>query len=579
MKTIITFLSLFFGIIVYSQDYNTMAKNDLIPLKKSFDIIDGDYKKEAEVLKTKTNNLDSDTNSQFNKTLKLKKQLDSINKIREEYINFYTLKKVEKDSLEKFFPKNDYKTLAEIKETKTDFSELKPKTTYILLDNNEIIKEEDLIKNKEVNKVFSKIIDEKSESNLGKFEIPAIGQLIPVYYTINDDYEKIVYYSNSKEINKNKSILKIHKIYVGFEEVNITLYEGAMDDIRVTLIDKSTNRKFYFENRLPASLLRNSYNGKNYNLKVSFISSIDPEKAYINDTKLEKCYIFLKDVLQYEPNSGNNYVPDDQNLIFPKNREEAIKSKTRSVYQLSQNTSLQNTVELRTYTDFLGLFNDSPNGIIQIQGKADFFVNPFRISRKSSVYFFKKITPYVNFSKIEDSNRGLDLEQNITATDTTYTIKSPLQLYEKPFLELGVNLNIVSFKFIKEMPFKVNLYFPLHYYANSVFKDKTDNTNFKIVSYGGGANLEFKKFSNFGFNYSVEYTYTESINKTYNINIPENFWVLKNEAELFYYPNQSKNQSIFTRFRTFYNYVDSRDSFFQFQFGYRFAIGAGKVKG
>ena len=56
-------------------------------------------------------------------------------------------------------------------------------------------------------------------------------------------------------------------------------------------------------------------------------------------------------------------------------------SNSRSVYQLVQNTSLQNTVELRTYTDFLGLFNESPNGVVQIEGRAEFFCESFPVGQ------------------------------------------------------------------------------------------------------------------------------------------------------------------------------------------------------
>lgn len=568
----ILFLS-FLSLESFGQDIIKMAKNDLSTLKTSFENKIIEYNTEKDKLTEMVQNLNDDTKSQFDKTIQLKKQLDSIYKKRATYVDFYLSKKVEKDIINVYFPEvNEYKLLDsnEVQE----MTALTPKTTYFLFGDNEVIREVDLINNKEMNSIFSKVINETSESNLGKFEIPAIGQLLPIYYK---SFTELVYKKNN-EIDYKKSKFEIKHFYASFEEVNVTIKEGALEDIRVTLIDKTTNKKYYFENKLATSLLRNTRNGSNFYLFCSFVSSIDTKKAYEHDSKKEGCYITLKDALQYEPNSGNNYVPDDQNLIFPL-RENKIQNKdTRGVYQLVQNTSLQNTVELRTYTDFLGLFNESPNGIVQIQGKAEFFLNPFRTFKNSSVNFFKKITPYVNFSKIDDDNRGLSLNQQITATDTTYTINTPLEIYEKSFLELGVNLNLLCFKFLKEMPFKVNIYFPLRYNATSVFNQKDDNTNFKIVSYGGGLNLEFKKFSNFGFNYSLEYTNSEAINKPVKILNPDHFWIFKNEAELFYYPGVSKNQSIFTRFRTFYNYSDSRDSFFQFQFGYRFTIGAGKVK-
>lgn len=548
------------SLFTYSQDTKLfdLARNDLKDLKNSFLTKKSDFENENKKLQEIINSLNSNPSEQFNKTIKLKKDMDSIYNKRKIFKDYYLTKNVPDTLLENSFPAiKDYKFLNELNNENVKEA-LPEKKIYYLFGDNDLISEQDLISNKEVNQVFSKVIDEKSKSNLGKFEIPAVGQLIPIY----------------KKGSEN--------IYAAFEEVNLTIKEGAIEDIRVTLIDKKKGLKFYFENHLSASLLRYTLNSKFFYINNSFVTSINPDKAYKNDELFNDIYICLKDVLRYYPNSGNNYVPDDQNLIFPvPSKIEKQDTSKIGVYELVQDTSLQNTVEFRTYTDFLGLFNNSPNGLVQIQGKADFYLNPFRVARKTFVkhfYFFKKITPYVNFSKLDDANRGLDLLSSVSLTDTIYSIKTPLQIIEKSYLELGVNLNIFSAKFFKEMPFKINLYFPLRYNATSVFKDKSDNTNFKLVTYGLGTCLEFKRFSNFGFNYSIEYTNSESINKYENIINPSQFFILKNEAEIFYYPGESKNQSIFTRFRTFYNSEDNRDSFFQFQFGYRFTIGAGRVK-
>jgi hypothetical protein len=343
------------------------------------------------------------------------------------------------------------------------------------------------------------------------------------------------------------------------------------------MIKNGYTLKYYFENRFPISLLRNTRNGKYNYLHCSFITSINPNNSYNSEENKENSYITLKDVLQYYPNSGNNFVPDDQNLILPVPNKENEDTVNRRVYQLVQDTSLQNTVELRTYTDFLGLFGSSPNGVVQIEGKAEFFISPFVFSNHS-FFLIKKISPYVNCTKIDDTNRGLTLVPSPIIGNTTSTIKRPLEILEKSYLEMGFLLNITSFKFTKETPFKTNLYFPLRYNATFVNNIQTDNQNLKMVGYGLGLNLEFKRFSNFGFNYYLEFTRYNPINQSEIIINPDKFWVFRNEAELFYYPGKSKNQSVFTRFRTFYNKSDDKDSFFQFQFGYRFSIGAGNVK-
>jgi hypothetical protein len=59
-----------------------------------------------------------------------------------------------------------------------------------------------------------------------------------------------------------------------------------------------------------------------------------------------------------------------------------------------------------------------------------------------------------------------------------------------------------------------------------------------------------------------------------NIALPDKIPVFRNEAEIFYHPNGNPNQAIFTRLIT-YNYMGSENNqaFYQFQFGYKFAIG------
>lgn len=579
MKTKITLLLCLCTIICgYGQDWKETAKKDLTDLRDQFNTKKKAYTTEKDKLVTISTSLSENPQSQYEITVKLKKELDDLYNKRKTYVAYYLSKEVAKDSLNSFFPEEkDYS----FQEEPMPVDTFKSKTSYFLFGDGNLIKEEDLIKNDDINKIFTKVIGEKSEANLGKFEIPAVGQLIPVYERENKKKETKTKGNKATEEEK-ESEEKVRE--VTFEEVNITLKEGAMEDIRVVLIDKKNNLKYYFENRLAATLLRNTMNGHEYQLDCSFITSLDPTKVLDRQKFTNNCYIILKDVLQYYPNSGNNYVPDDQNLIFPipGQKKETQDPSTRGVYQLVQNTSLQNTVELRTYTDFLGLFNNSANGVVQVEGKAEFFVNPFRIKATGlfrTFYFFKKIEPYVNFTKIDDVDRGITLsEPNIIGTDTTYTIKNPLQILEKSYLGLGLNLNLFSVKFIKEMPFKFNFYFPLRYNITSLSNDKTDKRNLKMVNYGLGINLEFKKFSNFAFNYSFEYNFFRPINRSETIKNPDTFWVERNEAEVIYYAGESKSQSIFVRFRTFLNAGDDKDSFFQFQFGYRFTIGAGKLK-
>src|SRR5690606_6554495 len=130
-------------------------------------------------------------------------------------------------------------------------------------------------------------------------------------------------------------------------------------------------------------------------------------KATTQSKDFKKYSIKLPDVLTYIPNPGNNYVPESLTIELPTKTEEAVHETYKLTYQVRQNTALQNIVELRTYTDFLGLLGDAPNGIVQMEGKADFYVVPLNIGGPH--YAFKKISPFVNFSKIEENDRYVNI--------------------------------------------------------------------------------------------------------------------------------------------------------------------------
>ena len=573
------------------QSWKDLAQNDFIKTKKSLDSIKEILEPQKIKLKEFVAKYSSDVQDQSDKVKELLTASGSI------YINwqnaskFYEkkLSKEEFERLKKEYPIDGiYDYLDKPQETTPE----KP-TTYLLYGENELVKIDD-IKDEKTKKVFENIFSEKSKSNLGKFEIPGYGQKVPVYLKCNDikkcdtikGYEKHIKCNQENDecdeckkmigkLNKPKNYLED----LTFEEVSSEICDGAMVDIRVILIDEDSKEKYYFENRIPVSLLKNTRTGKNSYLYCSFIVSIDNTKqAYNHEGSKKDCYITLKDIIQYYPNPGNNYAPDDQNLIFPVPNKDNQNSTNRREYLLNQDTALQNTVELRTYTDFIGLFDSSANGIVQIEGKASFFIKPFTVW-DSYIYLLKKIEPFVHYTKIDDANRGLTLTPSpITGTDIIFRVKHSLEILQKSQLEMGFLLNLASFKWSKEYPFKTNIYFPVRFNATSISKSKENNETLKMVGLGLGLNFEFKKFSNFGFNYSLEFTKYNPTNRSETIINPTKFWVFSNEAELFYYPGESKNQSIFTRFRTFYNKSDDKDSFFQFQFGYRFSIGAGNVK-
>ena len=580
-KLVFLIIASLFVVGACGQETYEDAKKDLEKLSQKFDSINGVLDKEKLALEDVKNKIDGLTSNQesinelktqIGKISKTGANLDSICKLAENYKGYY-IDKYEGDDKENFKEKldsifNHNFELQEIKETS------QPQKTYRYFGKDKVIAESNgIFKDKTMNNILNEVLSTDSRTYLGDFIIPQKGQAIALYKFLknckkvkNNDQkgEKYEYCTNNhKRTNK--------KVY--FKEVAIHLYEGGLQDVKIIVNDEKGN-ELLFENKIPISLLRyTSIASKNYMFFKT--ASSNNKNTVLENYKDKNLSILLSDVLSYIPNPGENFVPDDITFNFP-TKTNGIPDNTNSAikYKVTQNTALQNVIELRTYTDFLGLFSEAPNGIVQLEGKADFYIAPFNLPNKN-LYLAKKISPFVNFSRIEKENRNVALN-----TDND-RIKSSLEVLEKSYLQMGIKLNVVSGKFKKEFPFETSLYGIARYSIADIKETDSTSINYKSLGLGGGVQLEFKRFNNFGFIISSEFTKNnfDEFNEINGIENPSSFWMFKNEAEVYYTPNNSKNQSVFLRLKTFNNSTENnKEAFYQLQFGYRFSIGVNKLK-
>jgi len=502
---------------------------------------------------------------QSNIVLTASKQLDTTHILFESYKNIYLSKGFSKEfitSLYKFEHKsNDVQNPS----TKTNDD----KVVYFF-GNKKVISEDNAIFNdKQADNVLKDILSSDSKAYLGDFRIPQKGQIIDLYKS--DTISKKNVAKCFKKL-ASKYILDGKKLHL--QKVRIHIMEGSIYDFQVYLTDNNKNIYFY-ENKQPISLLKfTSVAADNYiPFKLANGSNIDMS---LNTSTYNESFIKVSDVLMYIPNPGENYVPEDLTLTFPDKESEEVHANHPIIYKVQQNTALQNILELRTYTDFLGLFADAPNGLVQLEGKADFFVNPFNYR---SFYFFKKITPFVNFSRLDEDIRYLSTQKD--ASTGNLTINNSLEIIEKSYLEMGLKFTFLSYQIKKEYPFSINLYGAARYQIADIRNASNEAQSMKVLGLGGGLMLDFKRFNNFGFTFASELTNfnVESFNTLQTINNPKDFVVFKNEAEIYYNPAGSKQSSIFLRLKTFNNSKGGNDeAFYQLQFGYRFSIGVNKLQ-
>ncbi|NIK93086.1 hypothetical protein GZ212_13060 [Mangrovimonas sp. CR14] len=396
--------------------------------------------------------------------------------------------------------------------------------------------------------------------------------------TIPKDGEEFNFYKYS-----GKDFNAMPDVFYKFRSVHFEISEGVFADIRA-IVETEDGNLHIFENEIGVSILKFSTVGKkNYLFYRHSIRKGVPNKKYQED-KIKDWSVKLSDVLVYNYKLGSNYTPSDLVLELPVKDAEGNQTNKQgpATYKIKENTQLSSIVELRAYTDFLALFGDSDNGLVQFEGKANFYINPYPLALFGNAnlvefQFFDKVSPLVNYSRFDEDTRYIE-----TAYDSVsgnYMFNRELDLVEKRYLTMGIDLNIFKFK-KKGLPVCLDLFGTLNYQLSELKMDE-NLTHLKAVSYGPGARLRFKKFNNFGFYYTLNFSWYDygNFNEISELNFPKKFRVFRNEFEVFYFPNKNPSQSIFLRLRTFNNSEPkNNEAFYQFQFGYRFSVGAKAVK-
>lgn len=545
-------------VISFAQvDYLNEARNDLKKLDTDFKNVENQLNIAKDSLVGLTKNLSSDIPIYYQEVSSFIKERDSLYNLGKTYLDFYSQKKVPQDSLDSFFKLPEVYTIGiENKEVE----ETTPEKVYMLFGDENIILKESILNDPITNKIFSNVFNSESETHFGDFWFPMDGQRIPILKkNQNEDWE---------EFTKLK-----------FDRLTLDLYEGSISDIKVYL-KNSSGKTIVFENSCSISLLKfGELAEKNY-LHISSQQTRENGLINLNDSSIK-----VSDILQYYTGLNGNYIPNDERFSFPILIENERTNKNASNrYELRQSTALNNILDLRTYTDILGIGGTTPNGIAQFEGQADFFIIPFRLPEGwwslglTDFYLFKKIKPYVLYARLDDEDQYLEIEDNVSMT--TKTISEPLEHLQKSYLDAGLKLDVISFKLGKNFPFEAIFYGVARYQISKVRLD-SDSYNYKTLGAGGGLALEFRRFENFKLNIFSEYIKynQEAYNNLSDFQDPEPFWVYRNEIEVSYYPSKKKMNAIFMRMRVFDNQDSLEGSnFFQWQLGYRFTVGMGNLK-
>lgn len=294
----------------------------------------------------------------------------------------------------------------------------------------------------------------------------------------------------------------------------------------------------------------------------------------------EYLYFYLSDILDYSIIADN-----DREDYSPANIVVHLNKQTPTIELKKEKRSKILTV--RAFTDFIGIQDEEPNGLIQIEALKRINFNTAKYGR-AFVYhsILSYVEPVLAFSKIEKNKNALplgpsDLDQTLLQAGEKSFILHPIELYQYQKSSFDVNLNLwkINFPEIKSNLqintslgiFKTNVVDTiLVTNANSV--EKSPEPNFTVLNtlrWGFTAIWEIKPESRYGIVFGWDRRRLNLLNEGFSIpddstkmtNILNTAWV---EAFL----KTNDNAKLFFRYRFTFEDNFAKRNFTQIQLGY-----------
>src|SRR5690606_27339973 len=120
---------------------------------------------------------------------------------------------------------------------------------------------------------------------------------------------------------------------------------------------------------------------------------------------------------------------------------------------------------------------------------------PFRYPGLGQIEFFPSFSSYVNYSRFEKNNKYVEFIEDLNSSNV-YLPKNELNLIEKRFLTMGIDLEIYKFK-NKNLPLTVSVYGTFNYNiseANFGTLETPITRPLKAFNRGLGGHLSTRRF-------------------------------------------------------------------------------------
>jgi hypothetical protein len=290
---------------------------------------------------------------------------------------------------------------------------------------------------KDSGKTRKEIVEAGKEAIKNKKEAKAEGIPATESYTSTDVCERV---------SLTNPFIQVTPTGFNVQKVNIVIHNGFINEI--TAVVKIGKIEYIFDNPIPIGI------SSIQNLKIFnkyYLRCRDPLKYKVmgGGINREVDYVInLRDLLEYIPEPSRNVLDKS-----PRNKTHTIVVKgdttTRTVYKEPVSRLIQASI----FSDFMGLEEDKPNGLIQteIYRRINLYTlrNQFFGSRNSNWGIFQYLRPEVSISKVEDKERVLYLDYlttNINGQEQTHAYASSIDLHLYQYMKAGSLFNLALFQ-------------------------------------------------------------------------------------------------------------------------------------
>lgn len=395
---------------------------------------------------------------------------------------------------------------------------------------------------------------ESSEERVGKMELRH-GNHIPIYQTNTAFKTKATFEKTTGKCNCPQNFIatkrcwkKSCKCKPTYIEIIDSLFldsayfrvkDGAILEVQVIGKINGKGAKLKFSNQKSPILLTSERLNKKDNLRCD-----------INNNQ----FIVLNEVVMYT--SFESFYPDDDNFTL---------GGKLSSHFFNKSSGVNSLVDIKLFTDALGVFGGKANGIAQTE-----ILGKFTVGRKGvpnhGVRFLKDVGFIINATKFDSKLAYTRLDSNISRTEMLQKNWFSAEAFFTPisgwlaktssdywFLNLGCGIDLSELATKKDTASTL-----------STFMTSQLGTQFDL-SKNSGFSLSVKGIAHFNPQTS-DLGYSDLV-----------VYYIRPQAMIYWFPAKNKTSRIFARATYFRNASEYKEDYVQIQFGYSMLLSS-KIK-